>query len=174
MELNKLTLKYKALFVIDGLPLSLSKNPVPDKLTFRPEVDWQKLIGKYSQFDEDILCIFNGATKSQQASHSEAKHLDSQNGKDPASEDNEVNNDGSNLEAMEDKKDTESENLLFMDSSANFLDTQKIWLLIGAFSQVKKVRIFTDAPEDYNACLGFPQPESLSIHSCSEAATFDV
>ena len=61
-----------------------------------------------------------------------------------------------------------------MDSSVNYLDTQKMWLIIGAFSQVKKVQIFTDTPEDYTACLGSPQPESLSIHSCSDALTFDV
>ena len=61
MELNKLTLKYKALIVIDGKPAqSLSKNSIPDTLTFRPEIDWQKLSEKYSKFNEDVLCIFNG------------------------------------------------------------------------------------------------------------------
>lgn len=39
---------------------------------------------------------------------------------------------------------------------------------------MKKVQIFTDAPEDYNTCLGSPQPGSLAIHPCSEALTFDV
>ena len=62
IELNKLTLKYKALFVIDGKPAqSLSKDSVPDTLTFRPAIDWKQLREKYACFSDDVLCIFNGA-----------------------------------------------------------------------------------------------------------------
>ena len=75
---------------------------------------------------------------------------------------------------MQNDQENSSGNIMFMDSSANYLDTQRIWLMIGAFSQVKKVQIFTDAAEDYNACLGFPHPESLNIYPCSDAVNFDV
>ena len=126
IELNKLTLKYKALFVIDGKSAhSLSKNSVPDTLTFRPAIDWVQLREKYSHFSDDVLCIFNGA---------DARALDRREHGIASAENKDVE-----AGPIEDESDRTGDNILVMDSSANYLDTQKVWLMIGAFSQVKKV-----------------------------------
>lgn len=127
IELNKLTLKYKALFVIDGKPAqSLSKDSVPDTLTFRPAIDWKQLREKYACFGDDVLCIFNGAD-SRASDWKESELAPPENG--------EVES-GANQgpTAGEDGLERAGDNILVMDSSANYLDTQKVWLLIGAFS----------------------------------------
>ena len=46
-----------------------------------------------------------------------------------------------------------SDNILFTNTEAKSSDKEHIWLLIGAFSQTKKIAIFTDDPDLYRAGL---------------------
>ena len=65
-------------------------------------------------------------------------------------------------------------NIIFTDSEINRMDSHRIWLLVGAFSQIKKVTIFTDDPDEYNASFCYQPPLNISIKPAFDSIFFDV